>query len=199
MLKFAIERVIDDPSFHLNVEPASSALRQARCIHDWSTKEENKANFGAFEARLVENLRSCVPCVAASSSVRSFGNVRTDICRNYHSLRTSTAFTTLWSEFIRCTGTETQPQPTFYQEVTDTIFENIIASALPFASSTVPDTADITYDDTNVINYAAGYVCRKVYDNVARSPKPEKAHLLKCIEGLLKVKDGEREKSSSAE
>ena len=138
-----------------------------------------------------------MPCVAAVG-VRSFGNIRADICRKYHMLRTSAAFTALWSEFIR-TATCAQPQPTFYQEVTNIIFENIIASALPLVNSSVPDAAAITYDDTNVINYAAGYVCRKVYNSVAHSSKPEKAELVRCIEGLLKVKDREGQESSSAE
>ena len=104
-----------------------------------------------------------------------------DICRNYHSLRTSAAFTALWSEFIKCTPSDTQPQPTFYQEVTDIIFERIVALALPVTNSAVSDTAAITYDDSNVINYAAGYVCRKVHNTVARSSIPEKAELLKSV------------------
>lgn len=168
MLTRAIQRVVDDPSYHLNVEPAATALRQARCIAEWSTQEENKAAFDDFEARLVQELGGCVPSVSTTSSVRSFGTIRADICRNYHSLRTSAAFTALWSEFIKCTTTDTQPQPTFYQEVTDVMFESVIASALPVTNSTVSDTAAITYDDSNVINYAAGYVCRKVHNNQKR-------------------------------
>ena len=100
MLKHAIEQVMDDPSYHLNVEPAATALRQARCVHNWSTQEENKIIFDEFEARVVKELRSCVPCVAAVG-VRLFGNIRADICRKYHILRTSAAFTALWSEFIK--------------------------------------------------------------------------------------------------
>ena len=196
MLKHAIERVIDDPSYHLNVEPATAALQQAKCVHSWSTQEGNKKMFDDFEVRMVEELRSCVPCVPVR--VKSFINVRTEICRKYHILRTSAAFIARWSEFLR-TATDAQPQPTFYQEVTDIVFENIISSALPLADSTVSDPASITYDDTNVINYAAGYVCRKIHNNVAHSSNPEKAELMRCIEGLLKAKDDEGEESSSAE
>ena len=178
MLKCAIQQVVDDPSYHLKVEPRATALRQARCIAEWSTQEENNAAFNEFEARLLEELWNCVPRVTTTSSVRSFGTVRTDICRNYHSLRTSAAFTVLWSEFIKCTTSDTQPQPTFYQEV---IFERIIALALPVTNSAVSDTAAITYDDSNVINYAAGYVCRKVHNTVARSSIPEKADVYKVF------------------
>ena len=104
-----------DASYHLNVEPAAMALRQASCITEWITQDENKA-IDEFETRLVEKLKSCVPHVTTISSVRSFGYVRADICQNYHSLRTSPAFVQLRSEFIKHTTTDALPQPTFYQE-----------------------------------------------------------------------------------
>ena len=62
----------------------------------------------------------------------------------------------------------------------------------------MPYPAPIAYDDTNVINYAAGYVCRKIYNSIAHSSQPEKSKLLRCIEGLLKTKDDEGKETSSA-
>ena len=52
MLKRAIQRVVDDASYHLNVEPAAMALRQASYIAEWITQYENKAIFDEFETRL---------------------------------------------------------------------------------------------------------------------------------------------------
>ena len=76
MLKRTIQRAVDDASYHLNVEPAAMALRQASYIAEWITHDENKAIFDDFETRLVEKLKSCVPHVTTISSVRSFGSVR---------------------------------------------------------------------------------------------------------------------------
>ena len=100
MLRRAIQQVIDDPSFHLNIEPAATALRQARCIAEWSRQDENKTIFDEFESRLAEKLKGCVQHVTSISSVKSFGSVRAEICRNYHSQRTSAAYIELWSNFI---------------------------------------------------------------------------------------------------
>ena len=94
---------------------------------------------------------------------------------------------------------ELQLIPNLNQHFINIIFENIISLALPLADSTVPDPGPITYDDTNVINYAAGYVCRKIHYSVAHFSKPEKPELLRCVGGLLKVKDDEGKESSSAE
>ena len=188
MLKRAIQQVIDDDSYHLNVEPAATALRQAKCIAEWSNQEENTAILNEFETYVVKELKGCVPHVANISSVKSFGST----CRNYHCLRTSTSFIELWSKFIKCITTDTHPQPTLYQEVSDIIFEEIIASALPFTTSPASEAAVITFDDSNVINYAAGFVCRKIYNTVNHSTRPEKAELLSCIKALLK-EEGEEE------
>ena len=86
----------------------------------WTTQGENKKHLDEFEVRLVEERSSCVPCVAAVR-VKSFINVRTEICRKYHILKTSASFSALWGEFI--TRTDAQPQPTFYKVVTSIVFE----------------------------------------------------------------------------
>ena len=57
MLKRAIQRVIDDASYHLNVEPVATALRQASYIAEWITHDENKAIFDEFETRPVKKLK----------------------------------------------------------------------------------------------------------------------------------------------
>ena len=87
MLKNAIQHVVDDSSFHLKVEPA--ALQQAKYVAEWSGKDENRLIFEAFEERLVKELKGCLPSDPTNSNARSFVSFRSDICRNYHSLRTS--------------------------------------------------------------------------------------------------------------
>ena len=83
MLKNAIQHVIDDSSFHLKVEPA---VQQA------SGKDENRL---IFEALLVKELKGCLPSDPTNLNARSFVSFRSDICRNYHSLRTSSSFVDL--------------------------------------------------------------------------------------------------------
>ena len=198
MLKNAIQHIIDDSSFHLLVEPAATALQQAKYVAEWSSKDENIPIFEVFEERLMKELKGCLPSDATSLNARSFVSFRADICRNYHSLRTSSIFVHLWSEFIKSASTHAHPQPTFYQEVTDLLFDGIIASTLPVRPPVPSEAAAITCDDANIINYAAGYVCRKIHSSIHRSSRPDQAELLRCVKALLKEDDEEEAVSLSA-
>ena len=116
----------------------------------------------------LDELKTSVPPNATSSSARSFGSVRSYMCRNYHRVRTSSSFVTLWNDFIKHTS-HAQPQPTFYQQVTDIVFEGIITSALPVHADTGSEAAIITCNDSNVFNHADGFVCRKIHYSIFRS------------------------------
>ena len=119
------------------------------------------------------------------------------MCRNYHRVRTSSSFVTLWNGFIKRTS-HAQPQPTFYQEVTDIVFEGIIASALPVHAATVSEAAFITCDDSNVINYATIFFCHKIHNSIFRSFRPDKLELLGCVKALLQEDDEEGISPSAA-
>ena len=112
------------------------------------------------------------------------------MCRNYHLVRTSSSFVTLWNDFIKRIS-HVQPQPIFYQEVTDIVFEGIIASALPVRAAIAAEAAIITCDDSNIINYAAGFVCRKIHNSIFRSSRPDELKLLGCIKAQLQEDDKE--------
>ena len=183
MLKKSVQHVIDDSSFHINVEPAATALQQAKSVMEWGSKQENEALFKEFEDQLVLELNTCFP--SGSLDVRSLRTIRSDMCRQYHKVRTSPHFTALWSSFIKRTSSS-PPQPTFYQEVTDLIFEELVQKAFPvvYEGNTSP-AASITYEDANVIRYAAGYICRKVYDKIQKLSQSNKPQLMKCVMELL--------------
>ena len=68
MLKRAIQGVVDDSSYHQNVEPVATALQQARLIAEWSSQVENKAIFDKFKKRLEKELKGCVPHDITTSS-----------------------------------------------------------------------------------------------------------------------------------
>ena len=67
-------------------------------------------------------------------------------------------FNTSWNTFLR--QVKCIPVPTFYQEVTDLLFEELLKSVYPLEMENVPlVTDDMTYEDANVVRYAAGYMC----------------------------------------
>ena len=183
MLRKAIQRVVDDSSFHLPVEPAATALQQAKCVLDWGSKQENARVFEEFEEKLLQELKSSIP--SALSDSYSFVTARSDMCCSYHTTRTSPHFITLWSSFISKVTDHSLPQPTFYQEVTDLVFEDLVHSALPVQTDEVSKATAILYEDANVIHYTAGYVCHKTYSKIQQSNQSSKQELSKCVMGLL--------------
>ena len=64
------------------------------------------------------------------------------------------------------------PVPSFYQEVTDLLFEDMLKSTYPLPTDDTHSVAeDINYEDANVVRYVAGYVYRKVAAKIAKTPK----------------------------
>ena len=161
MLK-AIEELLSDENVHIPLEPAATAFRQGTCVFQWASEA---SNFETFEAAISSALQTCLP--EGTSNIRSFQTERVDLWRAYHSVRTSEAFIALWRELI---GSE-PAEPTFFQNVTDRVFEAMVVTAFPLkeSASSSSDTQNITYEDANVVWYIAGYVCRKVRTKIEES------------------------------
>ena len=174
----AIEDVLNDESFHVQLEPAATALKQATCLFKWAS--DNQEAFGIFETSFRTHLRTCL--LQDISTTRSYQNQRVDMWRKYHSLRISKEFVDLWKELISKAMSE-PPEPTFFQDITDRVFEEMVVTAFPLKEPTPScSETDITYDDAR---YIAGYVCRKVRTKIEKSSCTDKAVLIKCLEGLL--------------
>ena len=116
----AIEHVVSDQSFHIPVEPAATALSTAKSVLEWVLNEENQSLFAAFEGKVMAELHTCLG--DCPKDMRSFRTKRIELCRSYHELRVSVKFTTSWRDFLK--KVECLPVPSFYQEVTDLLFED---------------------------------------------------------------------------
>ena len=183
MLQSAVEHVVKDDSFHLPLEPAATALRLAKAVMDWSSREENKLIYHVFEEKVGAELQTCLPKVF--QNLRSFQTQKVELWRAYHELRTSDRFNALCRDFLSQVSSE-PPEPTFYQEVTDIMFERMVQTAFHVEGESEPSPTDpITYNDANVIRYVAGYVCRKVKKKIGDSSLPNKPALNHCLMGLL--------------
>ena len=133
MLRRAVEHVVSDSSFQFPVEPAATALQQAKSVLEWVSLQENAVELLRFEESLLGELKSTVPSCVSDS--RSFVTARSDMCRSYHNVRTSASFAALWSSFIQKVTGHALPEPTFYQEVTDLMFEELIALSISHPTS----------------------------------------------------------------
>ena len=133
MLK-AMEDLVSDESFHVQFEPAVTALMQASSVLGWASETGNRDTFTDFEAAITTQLRRCLP--ENARDVKSFQSQRVDMWRSYHSIRTETSFYYLWSQFISKITTS-RPEPTFFQDVKDRLFEAIVIAAFPPTESSV--------------------------------------------------------------
>ena len=80
MLRKALKHVVDDSSFHLAIEPAATALQQAKYVVDWSYQQVNISAFDKFE----ELVQECF--LSSDFNSHSFVSIWSDICRSYHSI-----------------------------------------------------------------------------------------------------------------
>ena len=184
MLKTAIESITKDSSFHLPVEPAASSLRIAYNLLE--KYDQSKSVFDSLERKVLQKLQACF---STSKKEVSFQTQKAKLCREYHTIRTAAEFHTLWKNFFDHVGVE-NPGPTFYQEVADLLYEQMIKESFPVhhVDSGLVDQP-VTYVDANVVWYTAGYVCRKIKEKLHKKTPPNQ-QMINCIDSLI---EGSRE------
>ena len=113
----------------------------------------------------------------------------------YHPMRTSKTYLVEWLAFLKKTG-NFQVCHMFCQYVGHRVFKELIKLSHPLdecADITVPPK--LTYEETNALRYAAGYVPRALKQKLSKSAHPLKEYLQLCILDLLD--DGDEETSGS--
>ena len=60
MLK-AIKDLLDDESFHVPLEPAATAFKQATCVYRWASETTDHQVFDTFHKGVQLHLQSCLP------------------------------------------------------------------------------------------------------------------------------------------
>ena len=68
MLK-AVNEILTDESFQIDLEPCKSAYKQAQDTMKWATDDTNTSQTHQFETALVAMLKKCLPQVIAGSSM----------------------------------------------------------------------------------------------------------------------------------
>ena len=162
-----------------------TAHRRAVGILRWA--RDNEQTFSRFEAVVRAELQRCIYHSAVEA--KSLQSRKTDMIRKFHEVCTSVSFYHLWKE-LTVAAIRSAPEPSFFQEATDRVFQEMITAAFPLKDVTInersnPEPENLTYEDANVVRYIAGYVCRKVWRNIDASSCSNKAQLLSCVEGLL--------------
>ena len=118
----------------------------------------------------------------------------------YHALRTSDTFTSLWALLLKEAGIKLLP--TLYQHLTDLIFKEMIKLYFPVeaqpSSSKAAASVNI-YEEANAVRYVAGFVCRAVRKEINRCASPLKQQLLLSTWELLEDQDIDTDSSDSCD
>ena len=155
-----VRAVLADNTFSLPSGPASCAHKIAESISMWIPDHLEGAT--TFEKKLTASLTTCLQVRHSSQKVR-----RERMWSAYHELRTSDQYTSEWNTFLQQSGNSDQ-SPIFCQYVGHFIFKKLILVHHPVVESPQPEAGDsrFTYEETNAIRYAAGWVARALTKNL---------------------------------
>ena len=121
-----MEKLLADKSFYLPSPLAAAAVATAKLVKQWLDSADNIRPASAFSDKLAASLKSCFQC--SNMRVR-----REKMWGNFHQLRSSDSFLSMWGTFLReCTAE--QASPTFFQYITDVIFRKMIKREFPLTS-----------------------------------------------------------------
>ncbi len=119
----------------------------------------------------------------------------------YHRVRTSHSFTGRWIEFLP-RATDTKPHPAFFQNVTATMFANLVQQHLPIATVEATDqpvNQEFSFEERNALRYVAGYVPRHLKKRLETSAHPMKKEFTLCLLDLLQEGEHEDDPDHSTE
>ena len=176
--------------------PAAIQARSvASAVVVWFQDPPNKTIFGAFAEDLTAELSMCITSSVAAHSRPHLR--REHMWHQYHSLHISGTFKRNWTQFIH-TSTQQPADPSFYQHVSDVVFDELIKQKFPLQKKAKIQTA-ITNEEANVIRYAAGYTLRTVKKKLGTSAHRLKEEIVECIMDLLVDEEDMEEEEVAAE
>ena len=186
MLK-AIQDIVSDESFKVKLEPAMTAYSQAVGVLNWASLcRENEIKFAQFEAAVTAELQNCID--ESERQSKSFHNRRVEIRESITKPAPQTASITSGVSLLLQQLAVLQNLRFFRMQQIES-FGRWLLLLFPLRKRLLqlsgPEPGGITYEDANVVRYIAGYVCKKVRRSIETSLRPNKAELLKCVEGLL--------------
>ena len=118
----------------------------------------------------------------------------------FHETRNSTKFVSLWRNLMQ-TAIGRMATPIFFQFVTDVMFKQLIKCHFPLNNdkSQAEKNEALTYEESNALRYAAGYVPRALRKRLEKGSHPLKEELILCLEDVCEGNDGDFDHDSSSD
>ena len=176
LLLRAVNAVTLDDGFKIPSTEAENAVKAACSFLSW--QKDNIEEAILFANQVTTMLKGCF------TAHRSTQARKEKMWEEYHKVRTSTKFREMWGHFIGkslCVAAS----PTFYQFITDRMFDELIKSEFKIISGDKSSTyQSLTREEEMALRYVAGYVCRKVREKLQSSSLPLKDDMIFCLLGL---------------
>ena len=158
---------MEDDGFKLPSSNASASLQAARELYAWCLDCKNESQLSSFAALIHSKLET-----ALTKSAVNIQKQREKMWGIYHSIRSSDEFVVMWKKFL-VSSPKCAESPILFQNITDRIFRKMMAMVFTSideqdGGSTVTAACPLSYQETNALRYAAGYIYRTVKDRVMK-------------------------------
>ena len=163
-------------------------MKTASALAVWTTEHKDSATI--FEQKLVVKLQECVDKAHVAS-----GKMHSDrIWTAYHTLRTSDVYVCDWQCIMEKAGLR-EGSAICFQCIGNFILQKLIKITYPVTVTKVLMNSNLTYEETNAVRYAAGFVLRTMKKKIEKSTDAHKADLLLCLAQLLDTDDAKVDES----
>ena len=179
----ALEEVLSDDSFKINVPPTIESRKSSERLLEWCCKKENSDTLNEFTQKLSASLKK----VITASMTKSFSYNTDKIWRNFFLLRTSPEFINEWKTFLKGSGVTVKP--VLFQHLTDVIYRKSLSDHFRVIYlDQQADLEDLELQDSEkgVLRYVAGYICRHLRKKLERESHEFKEEMVLCLMELVK-------------
>lgn len=188
----AVKGVLSDGRFKVASPQAVSALETASALNElWGEQPHKHQSSAKFALYLVTQLKTCF-----QSKLKSLHLRRERMWGMYHQLRTSARFKGEWKRFLQ-SSVKAMSSPIFCQYVTNEVFKELIKLEYPLTDTTSDHSTahPLTHMEKSALRYVAGYVCRKVRDNLKKPncKVSNKDSMIQCLEEISGATDEDRD------
>ena len=169
---------MESDDFKIPSLEARKTIEISQKVSEWSTT--HSSTFVRFAVTFICMLTSCLNSKQSMLIVN-----QESIWQRFHALRTSEDFTKKWDEFFASSVSE-RSFPSFTQYVSRKILHRIIEISYDIDCLENVEFQHISSLECEALRYVAGYVCRKIQDQVKASSDGKKEAILLCLSELQK-------------
>ena len=149
----------------LDSDRTRAALKTAEEMKLWIEQHKQEGSF--FQQQIPRHFNKCLQ-FGVDTTVR-----REKMLGKFYHLQTSKEFVNFWKVLLREVGPDTTTDPIFFQHVAQHMFNSLLRDMypLPDHTSSTSTAPAMSSEETNALRYVAGYVCAKLHQKMAKSPR----------------------------